>query len=116
MTWIALIGVCLAVALMVILPYLDKKNLYVVFLGTLPKNTRRALKDEKASLVLALKELDFDYETGKLSKDDYASLRDRYEARAVDVMKQLDEIESQWVEVQKHIDKAVQSQVRQLGS
>ncbi len=31
----------------------------------------------------AIKELEFDYETGKIAEDDYRTLRARYEARAV---------------------------------
>ncbi len=40
----------------------------------------------KAAAFSALRELEFDFATGKLSPDDYARLRARYEARAVEAL------------------------------
>ena len=51
---------------------------------------RVELAEEKASTYRALKELDFDHETGSLSDDDYQALRDRYEARAAELISKLD--------------------------
>ncbi len=40
----------------------------------------------KATALGAIRELEFDHATGKLSEDDYATLRARYEAKAVEVL------------------------------
>lgn len=51
---------------------------------------RLELSEERASIYRALKELAFDHEAGHLSDDDYRDLRNRYEARAADVIRSLD--------------------------
>lgn len=38
----------------------------------------------------AIRDLDFDFQLGKLSQDDYTTLRDKYKARAAQVLQQLD--------------------------
>ena len=48
------------------------------------------LESRKGSALRAIKELEFDYETGKLSSEDYNSLKSRYEEEAVEVMKRLE--------------------------
>lgn len=40
----------------------------------------------KASALGAIRELEFDYQTGKISPEDYAQLRGRYEAKAVEAI------------------------------
>lgn len=97
---ILVIGV---VVLMVALPFKNKEAGYGVLFTDVPEHTRGNLKDEKASIILALKELDFDYETGKLSKQDYKELRDKYESRAIEVMKVLEDVEKQWTKIQDEV-------------
>jgi cytochrome c-type biogenesis protein CcmH/NrfG len=48
------------------------------------------LTEEKATVYRSLKELAFDHEAGHLSDDDYRELRDRYEARAAELISRLD--------------------------
>ena len=55
-----------------------------------PPDRRLELAEEKASTYRALKELAFDHEAGSLSDDDFQALRDRYEARAADLLTKLD--------------------------
>jgi Double zinc ribbon len=52
-----------------------------------------ALLAEKESACEAIADLDFEYETGKLSDGDYAEVRSRYRARALDVMERLASLE-----------------------
>lgn len=40
----------------------------------------------KAAALAAIRELEFDFQTGKISAEDYAVLRARYETKAVDAM------------------------------
>jgi tetratricopeptide (TPR) repeat protein len=51
---------------------------------------RLELLEEKATVYRSLKELAFDHEAGHLSEDDYQELRDRYEARAAELIARLD--------------------------
>ncbi|UCC65150.1 MAG: hypothetical protein JSV36_09005 [Anaerolineae bacterium] len=51
---------------------------------------RPELEARREALYVALKDLEFDHEMGKLSAEDYAALRERYTVQAVAVLQQLD--------------------------
>lgn len=46
----------------------------------------------RSTLIAALRELEFEFETDKISKEDYDTFRARYEREAVAIMKKLDEL------------------------
>jgi cytochrome c-type biogenesis protein CcmH len=48
------------------------------------------LREEKDTLLRAIKDLEFDLASGKLSNEDYSSMRSKYEARAMAVLQELD--------------------------
>ena len=48
------------------------------------------LRDDKRRLLRAIKELEFDYGMGKLSKQDYESVSSAYKMRAIEVMRALE--------------------------
>lgn len=48
------------------------------------------LRVEKDTLLQALKDLEFDLASGKLSAEDYSAMRSKYEARAMAVLQELD--------------------------
>ena len=50
------------------------------------------LKSEKDNVLAAIREADFDHEVGKLSEEDYRSLRVELEERAVDALAALDRV------------------------
>jgi membrane protease subunit (stomatin/prohibitin family) len=52
---------------------------------------KKELEREKQSLLKALKELEFDHEMGKISDADFADIGGGYRARAMRVLRQLDE-------------------------
>lgn len=52
--------------------------------------TLAKLEEEKESAYNALKEAEFDYETGKLSDEDFQAIKDKYGAKAVEAMKKLE--------------------------
>jgi hypothetical protein len=52
---------------------------------------RKQLEREKQALLKALKELEFDHQMGKVSDKDFAEIGQQYRARAIRVMRQLDE-------------------------
>jgi cytochrome c-type biogenesis protein CcmH/NrfG len=48
------------------------------------------LRAEKDTLLGAIKDLEFDLASGKLSNEDYSAMRSKYEARAIAVLRELD--------------------------
>lgn len=52
------------------------------------------LLSRKDSIYTALKDLEFDFSTGKLSDGDYEALREKFSTEAADVLKEIDETES----------------------
>jgi hypothetical protein len=52
---------------------------------------KKELEREKAALLKALKELEFDHEMGKVSDNDFREIGGQYRARAMRVLRQLDE-------------------------
>ncbi|NIM50927.1 MAG: hypothetical protein GTN78_24325 [Gemmatimonadales bacterium] len=54
----------------------------------------RVLK-EKDAVYAAIKDLDFEYQTGKLSEEDYLELRRGYRARALTLLRELDEVQDE---------------------
>jgi cytochrome c-type biogenesis protein CcmH len=52
------------------------------------------LRGEKDSVLRAIKDLEFDLASGKLSPADYSAMRSKYEARAMDIMQDLDRQEA----------------------
>jgi hypothetical protein len=51
---------------------------------------QRELREERRRLLRAINELQFDYEMGKLSDEDYRKVRQGYELQAVEVIRALD--------------------------
>jgi len=52
----------------------------------------KKLNSEKETLYDALRDIEFDYGLGKLSKDDYEDLKNTYKLKAASVLKRLEEI------------------------
>lgn len=59
---------------------------------TLPEERLGELNSRKESLYAAIKEFDFDYSMGKLSKEDYDELKSKYKIQAIGVLKEIDDI------------------------
>lgn len=62
---------------------------------------RENLLVEKQMAYDAIKELELDWRSGKLSEEDYRTIRAELEAEAIEVMKKLDSMESPQEEVQE---------------
>ncbi len=56
--------------------------------------TRRELEAERDRHLLAVAELDLDYEAGKLNEDDYRKLRERHKSAAMAVMRRLEALDA----------------------
>lgn len=59
--------------------------LYPLFFAqvSMPRGPRASMESPEASAILALREIEFDRATGKLSETDYAGLREVYAVRAL---------------------------------
>lgn len=68
--------------------------------GTGSRNSAQMVEDsgvsellaQKDNVLFAINELESDYETGSLSKNDYQELREKYEEKAVGLIKTVDEM------------------------
>lgn len=72
---------------------------------------RKELREEKARLILTLREIDFDYEMNKLSAADYKEQHGKYEALAAHTLQALDEAETEWSEIQRTIDQKLEKRI-----
>ncbi|MBZ0317359.1 MAG: hypothetical protein K8L91_13145 [Anaerolineae bacterium] len=73
------------------------------------------LRTRLEGLLISIRDLDFDYDTGKVSNLVYAEQRKLLIGRAISTLIQLDQAEAHLVEVDDEIEKAV-SQYRTVGS
>lgn len=103
-----LVFIVLIICILILLlyPLFQKEGLDLIYLDYVV-DERKQLKQKKANVVLIIKELDFDYETGKLSKTDYISLRDKYEAQAINIMQKLEQAEAEWEKQLKNIEQNI---------
>ncbi len=87
-----LIVITLGVILLVyvIMP-LTKKKYQLAFVPFNKTNQKEIkLLERKNELLGALKEIEFEYQLGKLSEEDYNNLKNDYEMNALSVLKELD--------------------------
>lgn len=57
-----------------------------------PEGQATRWEKQKADAYVALKEAEFDRQMGKLTEEDYRILREKYEARALEALAQLDRL------------------------
>ena len=88
--WIAIAAIALPALAVVLWPLVRGGAGRTAASSAAPPDRRLELDEEKASTYRALKELAFDHEAGSLSDDDFQALRERYEARAADLLTKLD--------------------------
>ena len=65
---------------------------------------------KKEVVYTSIKDLDFDYRTGKLSEDDYKELKERYELEALHILKDIDDSEREKTTADKTIARQVASE------
>jgi tetratricopeptide (TPR) repeat protein len=93
MTLLLIALIAVPAAAFVLWPFLRKRPGSAGFLAVAPGGARAGeLNEEKAAVYRALHEIEFDYRAGHLSDDDYQALRGRYEARAAQLLGELDRL------------------------
>lgn len=75
----------LGVIYMIIKPFLAPEEIYDEAVHS-PE-----LLSQKNRVIGAIREIDMDYQTGKLSEEDYKLLRSRYTAAAAEIIRRMDE-------------------------
>ncbi len=95
---IILISLAAISALLILLPF-DKSRRRAADQGEHPSSALAGELDSllarKDSLYVAIKDLDFEHATGKLSTGDYETLKEAYARDAIEVLKDIDEREAQ---------------------
>lgn len=71
--------------------------------------TRAALERDKHLVLRSLKELEFDRAMGKISAEDFEPMRDRLRARALRLIRQLDDAQSYRAQIERDLDALLQS-------
>ncbi len=69
----------------------------------------KALRQRKEDVYAAIKEMDFDFEMGKISEEDYRELKSQYKAKALEILKELDTVDGG-----EDIDAAIEREVQKL--
>ncbi len=62
---------------------------------------------DREALYDAIRELDFDYRMGKVEEDDYRATRSRYESRAVELMRAIEETTGPPVGIEDRIEQEI---------
>ena len=84
--------VALFVSLFVALPLLRPASAPFPYEETSEEALRRHLEAERDRHLLAVADLDLDYQAGKLDEEDYRKLREEHKAAAIAIMRQLDQL------------------------
>lgn len=96
MEYILILIIVLCVSAYICYPFFIKSSNEVLFeeekkdYSERKKSELEMLEDDKLELYSAIKEIDFDYEMGKLSDEDYKQLRQNYVYDAAQVLKQIE--------------------------
>jgi hypothetical protein len=75
-------------------------------LGFAANHQGEDLVARKHEIYAAVRDIDFDYRMGKLSEEDYNSLREQYKQEAVKVMQALDRMSGRGQKSVPHVDAA----------
>lgn len=84
--------IAIPLGLFVAWPFLRRGGAPVLL--ALPPDPSEPLIERRTAALRALRELDFEHESGHVSDDDYAELRARYEAETAEVLSELDRLGS----------------------
>jgi len=73
------------------------------------EDREKALQQRKEDVYAAIKEMDFDFEMGKISEEDYRELKSQYKGKALKILKELDGVDGG-----EDIDAAIERDVHRL--
>jgi len=96
------------VSIFVVMP-LVQRGKKQVFNGVQVNHRAGELLEQKDNIYKAIKEIEFDFEMGKLSEDDFHELRQQYKQQAVSVLKRLDQMQKTKVGSREILSKGAKS-------
>ncbi len=105
---VVILGILVVVGYWVLHPLMRPKRIE----DLLPhgeEDRSKVLVQRKEEVYAAIKDMDFDFEMGKISEKDYQELKSQYKARALEILKELDGAESE-----DGLDRAIEREVQQL--
>lgn len=112
MEYIAITVIAVAGIYFVVYPLLSRNRADFDELFALGDTRQLNYLNSKKTLIFEnIKELEFEYEMGKLSEEDYASLRQGYLREAEEVTKEIDELKVR-AEIQELIEEDVRTRRR----
>lgn len=97
----------LATALLVLVGLYVFRPMFVLSAHNQAITPKEALLAEKDALIVEIKTLDFDYETGKLPDDYYAIQRDKLKLAAAEALRQVDQLPEQISDTEAQIEAAI---------
>ena len=89
---IGYISVMLVILYYISRPLTQPKLHQALLPDKIQKQDREILERRKWELLKALKEIEFEFQQGKISASDYTSLQNDYKLQALQVLKQLDKM------------------------
>lgn len=90
MTWIVFSLLAVFISLFVIMPVLQSRSRFGGWWGKGDSNHQASdLQERKESIYAAIKDIEFDYQMGKLSEEDFKELRQQYKNEAVNLLKEI---------------------------
>ncbi len=88
------VALAFVIAIVVYAPF-NKRNQESIARPAKENEQLADLTARKNGILLAIKDLGFEFEQGKLSEKDYLELRDRYEQQAIALLKQIDDLKAE---------------------
>lgn len=105
----AILIILIVVVSWVSLPLLRSERREVFSFRKRRKHDEQTLQEKKEDVYAAMKEMEFDFEMGKISEEDYQELRSQYKVKALEILKELDHIEKD-----DDLDAAIEREIQQF--
>lgn len=99
MTVITFFILSIAVSILVVYPIIKTKIGFEYKEGL--NHRARDLEDRKEAIYEAIKDIEFDYQMGKLSEEDFAELRQQYKEEAIGLLKKIEQIQKKRIKSKK---------------
>lgn len=109
MTMILFVLLSSLVSIFVVMPLVRTRGKKQVFNGVHVNHRAGDLLEQKDNIYKAIKEIEFDFEMGKLSEDDFHELRQQYKEQAVSLLKRLDQMRKKKVGSREILTKGAKS-------